>query len=297
MAMAMPDPENLPFWFRQFISWSLKSTGIETVPERAANWPDYFDNTQGIGEVARTLFYKDKQSGVLLPFKGRARVVDVETKIGLEAHITAVAYGTTSKARKFWTNAIKQDLVPLELAIRFGLPGEVANDADYLAAATRMALHQRFWKVPYHWVGLLNGDVLWNNPIVRYTYHGNGGNGPLVGVSLEGNYPGLEKNRKKKHNGYDAFTIDTGRATIRLAVNHSRDLGAPIEFLFAHRQYSAGRVGDPGEGWWKEIGIPMAKELNLEIKYTFKHGSGNKIPREWDEHGLVDYRGRPIKAA
>jgi len=295
--MAMADPDNLPFWFRQFIGWALQSAGVETLPERAADWPHYFDNTQGIGEVARTLFYKDKRSGILLSFKGRAKPVDIATKIGVEAHITAIAYGTTKRARKFWIKAMKE-VVPLELMHAFGFPKDgSANDADYLACATRMALHQRFWKVPYHWVGLLNGDILWNNPITRYTYHGNGGNGPLVGVSLEGDYPGLEKNRKKKHNGYDAFTIETGRATLRLAVTHSRDAGAPIEALFAHRQYSAGRLGDPGEGWWKEIGLPIAKELHLQIRYNFKHGSGNKIPREWDEHGLVDYRGRPIKAA
>ncbi len=296
--MAAAERYEMPFWFRQFLSWSLKSAGIETVPERAANWPDYFDNTQGIGEVGRTLFYKDKRSGILLPFKGRARAADLAKKIGVEAHITAIAYGTTKKARRFWTNAIQEELVPLELAIRFGLPKDApANDVDYLAAATRMALHQRFWKVPYHWVGLLNGDVIWNNPISRYSYHGNGGNGPLVGVSLEGNFPGLERRRKAKHNGYDEFTILTGRAALRLAVDHSRDQGAPIQFLYAHRQYSSGRLGDPGEGWWKEIGLPMAAELKLEIRYRFKHGSGNQIPVEWDESGLVDYRGRPIKKA
>ncbi len=157
-----------------------------------------------------------------------------------------------------------------------------------------MALHQRFWKVPYHWVALLNGDVLYNNQITRYTYAGNGGNGPLVQVSLEGNYPGLEKNRKPKHNGYDKHTIETGRAAIRNAVHHSRDQGASINYLYAHRQYSKNRIGDPGEGWWKEIGIPMSLELDLEIKYDFEYGTGYKIPREWDENGLVDYRGRPV---
>ena len=295
--MAVAEHYEMPFWFRQFLSWSLKSAGIETVPERAANWPDYFDNTEGIGEVKRTLFYKDKRSGIFLPFKGRAKPVEAETKIGVEAHITAIAYGTTKRARRFWINAIKEGLVSLETARKFGFTGEPANDADYLASATRMALHQRFWKVPYHWVGLLNGDIIHNNIITRYTHHGNGGNGPLVGASLEGSYPGLEKNRKAKHNGYDDFTIETGRATIRLAVEHSRDQGAPIQFLYAHRQYSSGRLGDPGEGWWKEIGLPMAAELKLEIRYRFKHGSGNQIPVEWDESGLVDYRGRPIKKA
>ena len=39
----------------------------------------------------------------------------------------------------------------------------------------------------------------------------------------------------------------------------------------------------------------MSKELSLDIRYDFKHGTGNLICREWDEKGLVDYLGRPIR--
>jgi hypothetical protein len=293
----MGEHVTLPFWFRQFISWSLKSAGIESLPERATRWPDHFDNTKGIGEVQRTLFYKDKRTGLMLPFKGRGRPVDVSTKIGVEAHITAISFGTTKRARQFWLRAIEDGLIPEVLLQKYqqkalereGGPGESLE-----LVAERMALHQRFWKVPYHYIALLNGDILYNNQITRYTYHGNGGNGPLVGISLEGNFPGLARSRKKKHDVIDDFVIETSRAAIRLSVNKSRDEGAPIEILAAHRQYSSGRLGDPGEEWWKEVGIPMKKELNLEVRYSFRHGSGNKICKDWDENGLVDYRGRSI---
>lgn len=281
----MAEYTELPFWFRSFIAWSLRSAGIEKPPEREKEWPDFFDNTDGIGPVKRTLFYEDKSTGILLPFKGRARRVEPGTKIGIEAHITAVAFGTTARARRFWKDLIVTGQLE-------GIWEKYGKDED--EAAQRMALHQRFWKVPYHWVSLLNGDVIRNNPIDRYTYHGNGGNGPLIGVSLEGNYPGLEKNRKKSHNGLDEFTIETARAGIRLAVNKGREEGEPVEVLFAHRQYSGGRLGDPGEGWWKEVGIPMSKELVLERRVRFKHGSGNEICNEWDPLGMVDYRGRRI---
>ncbi len=284
----------LPFWFRQFIAWGLQSAGIETVPGRESAWPDYFDNTKGIGEVKRKLFYKSN-GGVLLPFKGRPKPVLAETKIGIEAHITAVAFGTTKSARKFWLQAIQSGLIPDALLKKYqieALEKEHGPIEGLELVARRMALHARFWEVPYHYVALLNGDVLFNNDITRYTYHGNGGNALLIGVCLEGNYPGLEKNRKPKHHQYDEFTIETGRAALRLSVSKSRGEGAPCEELYAHRQYSDGRLGDPGEGWWKEIGLPVAKELNLQIRYNFKHGSGNMIPREWDENGLVDYYGR-----
>lgn len=305
--MPEPDPDlvgevdrstGLPFWFRQFISWSFKSVGIEKVPERSTKWPDYYDNTEGIGEVKRTLFYKDKRTGLMLPFKGRGKPVSAERKIGVEAHITAIAFGTTKRSRSFWLRAIDDDLVPdvlLEKYQQEALEEEGGASVGMEVIAERMALHQRFWKVPYHYVALLNGDVLHNNPIGRYTYHGNGGNGPMVGIALEGNFPGLKKSRKKKHDDFDGFVIETARAGIRLAVEKSRKEGAPIEILTAHRQYSSGRLGDPGEEWWKEVGIPMKKELSLEVNYKFKHGSGNKICKDWDENGLVDYRGRPIR--
>ena len=277
------------FLLRQIVSFLAVKSGFERLPERESEWPSYFDNTDGVGPVKRELFFRDKRSGVYLPYKGTPKPVAIEKKIGLEAHITAIAFGTTRSARKFWTNLIESGEIPDEIWKRYGKTVEVA--------AQRIALHARFWTVPYHWVALINGDILHNNDVTRLTYHGNGGNGPLVGVSLEGSYPGLERNRKKSHNGYDEHTIETGRGALRLATRHSRDLGAPIEWLYCHRQYSDGRLGDPGEGWWREIGLPVAEEMSLRINYDFKHGSGNKIPLEWDDNGLVDYRGRPIVAA
>jgi hypothetical protein len=277
-----------PFWYRQLIA--LAKSVTEKTPERGNDWPEYFDNTDGIGHVKRKLFYKDRRSGILLPYKGRSKPVPVEEKIGLEAHITAVSFGTTNRSRKFWSQLIASSELPKEVIdlYRKGFDGE-----DWIEkTAERLALHQRFWKVPYHYLGLLNGDILFNNDITRYTFHGSGGNSRLVGISAEGNFPGLEKNRKKKHNDWDEHTIETNRAAIRLGTLKSREEGAPIEFLYAHRQYSKGRIGDPGEGWWKEVGIPMCEKLHLERLPHEKYGSGYEICREWDPGGRVNYWGK-----
>ena len=279
------------FWYRQLVA--LARSTVETKPERARAWPDYFDNTDGIGPVKRPLFYKDKRSGILLPYKGRAKPVPVEDKIGIEVHITAVAYGTTKRARKFWENQIRDGLIPQEVLNLFRAGFE--DDPNWIAkVAQRMALHQRFWKAEYHFLSLLIGDLLFNNDITRYTFHGSAGNSSMVGVSQEGNFPGLEKNRKSKHNKWDEHTIETARAGVRLAVLKSRELGAPIEHMYAHRQYSKGRIGDPGEGWWREVGIPMCKELNLQKHPHEKYSTGYEIPRDWDPEGRVNYRGKPL---
>lgn len=279
------------FWLRQLIA-AANST-VEKKPEIATKWPDFFDNTDGIGSVKRPLFYKDKRSGILLPFKGRSAPVAVEDKIGVEVHITAVAYGTTKKARAFWTRLIRSgelDDTVIEL-FSDGVKYEVMTAEQVANTAERMALHQRFWKAEYHYIGLLNGDILHNNDITRYTFHGSGGNSKLIGVSGEGNFPGLEKKRKKKHHGWTPHEIETNRGALRLAVLNSREDGAPVERLYAHRQYSGGRIADPGEGYWKEIGIPIAKELNLERMTFQSFGKGREICREWDEEARVNYWG------
>ena len=279
------------FWYRQLVAAARAS--IEKKPEVAQKWPDFFDNTDGIGHVKRPLFYKDKRSGIMLPYKGRAKPVPVQQKTGIEVHITAVAYGTTRRARAFWSNLIlTEDLDDAVIELFSGVKKEAMTADDVAQAAERMALHQRFWKAEYHYIALLNGDCLYNNDISRYTFHGSGGNSKLSGVSGEGNFHGLEKKRKKKHNGWVEHEIVTNRGLMRLAVLRSREEGAPVERLYAHRQYSGGRLADPGEGYWKEIGIPMAKELNLDRRIFEKYSKGNEICREWDEEGRVNYWGK-----
>lgn len=279
-----------PFWLRSLIGQLKQGTGIEQLPPRAKAWPDFFDNTEGIGDVKRKAFYKKS-----LTYKGRLGEYPIEKKIGIELHQMACKFGTSSSRRRFWAKAINDGRIPDELLEKFkeGLEGE---RGEVLAqVATQLALHERFWKVPYHYLGLLNGDLLYNNPISRYTYHGNGGNGPLIGVAMEGHFPGIESIRKTKHDGFDSHVIATARAAVRLAVTKSREEGAPVERIYGHRQYSSGRTGDPGEGLWREVVLPMAKELDLEVRLDFKHGSGKKIPRDWDPRGLVDYKGRALR--
>lgn len=113
------------FALRQLLAFIAQATRIEKLPEREQEWPDFFDNTKGIGPVERQLFYKHR-SGVMLPFKGHTRPVPIEEKIGIEAHITAVKFGTTSRARKFWRKLIESEEIPPEIWQLFGKTPEGA---------------------------------------------------------------------------------------------------------------------------------------------------------------------------
>lgn len=248
----------------------------------------YFDNCDGGLGAFRSDWYKAK-SGAQLPFKGRPDAVDIGTKTQVCMHITAATYSTVGYQRRPWAKRLNAGTLPMELTEAFDL---ATNGVDVTAA--RMALHARFWKVAYHWVGLLNGDVLYNNQATRYTYHGNGSNSASIGVSAEALLPALERGRKSKHTEVDAAFIETNRRLIREAVTHSRAEGAPIDNITAHRCFSGTRTGDPGESVWREVVKPMASELSLDIDYTLRRSKGRPIPKEWDDDATHNFAGRPV---
>lgn len=275
---------------RQLLNWLQLGT-FWRLPERAIVWPDYFNNCDGLLEefYPRPNFYYSKYSGKKIPFKGRAEPIDPKVKTHICAHITAVEFGTSVWRRRYWKKQMPK--MPKVLLDQYHY-----NSNTIEQTAERLALHERFWRVPYHFVGLLNGDVLYNNQINRYTYHGNGANGPSIGLSAEANLPALEKNRKSKHSKVDEFFIETNRAAFDVAVLKAQVSGAPLEYFGCHRQYSGRRRGDPGEFYWREIGKPMAQKHGLKIDYEFRalKAKGLWVPIEWDEDANYDYWGNVI---
>lgn len=256
---------------------------IETDVPAWFDGPDFFDNCEGGLASWRTDWYKHK-SGKMLPFKGQPRAVPIEDRDRICMHITSCHFGTSSGQRRAWTKRMDAGKLSDELLASFGVD-TLGTDA----AAARMALHARFWKVPYHWVGLRNGDILYNNLPTSYTYHGNGANRRSIGVSAEAVLPGRERGRKSKHDAMSASFIETNRNVLRLAVVRSRAAGAPIDAITAHRCYSKTRQGDPGEAVWREIVKPVAQELELSIDYDFSQSSGRPIPSDWDDDAHSRY--------
>lgn len=278
-----------PFWMRRVLDRILKLF-IEKLPERADQFPEYFDNIHGpLAKKYREPFYK--YGGKMLKFKGYRSPLNPEAKEGLCLHQTGAEFGTSRWRRSFWRKVIDKDPETVT-AHGFEIPDDEEGKQKL---AERIALHERFWKVPYHFVALPNGDILYNNDVRSYTWHGNRANKKTLGVAVVGHFPGLEKNRKPSHTKVDDFFLSTMRKCMRLAVLKSREEGCPIEDLTAHRVYSAGRINDPGEYIWKHVAIPSMDEYSLTSDYGRKVDSGRPIPQDWDPKSPYDWYGNIVR--
>lgn len=255
-------------------------------PETPSTFPRYFDNWDGeLARRYRERVYQHESSGTWLDWTGRPGDVDLSQRTHVCCHITAVTFGTSASRRRAWLTRVEQGEISPETLAAYGY-----DAANPTACATRMALHERFWKVAYHWVGLLNGDILFNNAPSRYTYHGNRSNRFALGVSAEAVLPGREAGRTSSHTAVTESFIETNRLTLRYAITTARDLGAPIQHATAHRCFSMQREGDPGEAYWKNVAIPVCRDLDVDIDYELVDG-GRPIPRDWDPGSPFDWKG------
>lgn len=258
-------------------------------PPKLVVVPGHFDLTErpaGLPALPRSKFAR--RGGLVLVREPE----DIDT---LCFHQMAVAFGVSKRRVRWWIDQASKGRIPGELLIAYGL--EDTNDPDQLQAfGRRIALHERMCKIPYHVAGLLNGDVVHINPLLWYTYHGNLANARSLGVAADGLYPGLERHRKSKHNSLDEFMIDTICHAIRVAMMKAQALGIDIKYADAHRVYSGGRVGDPGEGIWDQAVLWAVKEYGLQVRYELKRSRGRPIPIEWDPDAHFNYAGKRVKA-
>lgn len=264
---------------------------VESDPDPGAGAGDeWFDNCTDAGIARwRPDFFTPRGSRAKLPYKGVATPVPIESKTHVCMHITACHFGTAGYQRRVWERRLDAGEVPADLTEEYDL-GTLGRDG----VAERMALHARLWSVAYHWVAMRNGDILYNNQPTRYTYHGNGANRPAIGVSLEAVLPARESERRARHDDLSETFVANGQRLLRIAVTQTRAAGAPLTHLTAHRCYSPQRRGDPGEGVWREIVVPVAAELGLEVDYAFSEGGGRPIPTDWDDSATHDWAGRSV---
>ena len=120
-----------------------------------------------------------------------------------------------------------------------------------------------------------------------YCYQANTANSESVGLEVEGVYPGLETPGCVVPS---QRVVDAARAAVRYMVETGRAQGMPIQYIWAHRQSSANRRGDPGESLWREVALDFAvAELGLETQPSRTWGDGRPIPVEWQLQGVGPY--------
>lgn len=170
-----------------------------------------------------------------------------------------------------------------QVAKELGVP----ND-ERLAIALRVVED-----VPAHATAMQSGDVVLRSPLEAFLYHANALNEASLGLEIEGLYDGVEV--EGAHPPPTPVTIAAARmATVQL---YERGLkaGMPLKYVWAHRQSSGTRLGDPGSVLWIEVGLWAVKELGLEAQpmetwLSRRSGRGNPIPEVWGGPEGVKYR-------
>jgi len=194
--------------------------------------------------------------------KGKVVVRAPASVSGVMLHQTAVFYGVSSQQ-------------------------QAASGGD-----RHLALHRRGLNVACHAIafdgqraGVVCGHGVATAPVAWYCYQANTANAESLGLEIEGAYPGTVTPGCVMPS---QTVIDAARAALRYLVEEGRREGMPIRYVWAHRQSSASRRGDPGEALWKAVALEYGvKVLGLETQPARTWGDGRPIPVEWQPDGGV----------
>jgi len=165
---------------------------------------------------------------------------------------------------------------------------------DAAGGDKHLALHKRSLNVACHLIAFDGrgaqidcGHAVWPNPLEWYVYQANTANSISCGVECEGEYPGVVSPGCTMPSDR---LIQASRDAVRFLVEQGRSQGMPLEFIWAHRQSSATRRGDPGEALWKEVVLAYAVPvLGLRTEPARVWGDGRPIPLAWDPNGVGPY--------
>lgn len=163
-------------------------------------------------------------------------------------------------------------------------------------------LLERYDTIGAHFAVLRSSRVLRMCDETRVVWHGQGWNQQCVGIEINGLYAGREDDPTTAPNEAIRTTWDNPatarreqpmaivpeqmaatRSLIRwIAWNVARH-GGEVKVLCAHRQSSAARPNDPGEGIWRVVALPLHAELGLtDGGVGFAIDDGQPIPECWD---------------
>lgn len=179
-----------------------------------------------------------------------------------------------------------------QTSILYGISKRQTNEAG---GNQHLALHNRGLKVACHGVvfggegaDIECGHALLVNPLRWYVWQADTMNSISLGLEIEGDYPGLMRSRNERVLDH---IIKAAREALKALVNEARKEGAPIKYIWAHRQSSAMRRDDPGEEIWRRVALEYGVAvLGLETQPGRTWGNGKTIPKIWDEiNGIGKY--------
>jgi hypothetical protein len=156
------------------------------------------------------------------------------------------------------------------------------------------ALHRRGLRVGCHVIAFEGtraavecGHVCYINPLAWYVYHAQQANSFSVGLEIEGCFPGLTQNEQMPAS---TRIIDAARLALKFIMVKADELGMDLKFIWAHRQMSSKRRGDPGQELWKRVVLDYAVPvLGLKTDTNATWDDGRPIPLEWDSAGTAYY--------
>ena len=161
-----------------------------------------------------------------------------------------------------------------------------------------LARNLRGLNVACHVIAWADGTSCHVNPLSWYVHHGNGYNPTSLGLEIEGAYRGLVRHPfKGKQKPLAPETLSGAKAALLYLVTEGRKLGMPLTNIYAHRQSSGMRQGDPGEEIWRELVLGFAvPELGLVAvpgeslpASNSTSGPGKPVPTSWDPDGIGKY--------
>jgi hypothetical protein len=157
------------------------------------------------------------------------------------------------------------------------------------------ALHRRGLRVGCHVIafdgasaGVECGHVCHVNPLTWHVYHAQRANSFAVGLEIEGQFPGITPNEQLSAS---TRVINAARLALKFIVVKARELGMNnLEFIWAHRQTSPKRRGDPGQELWQRVVLEYAVPvLGLKTEPRAVWNKGRPIPLAWDPAGKGHY--------
>lgn len=140
--------------------------------------------------------------------------------------------------------------------------------------------------------------VIMNDP-VDMIWHAQGLSRKTIGIEIEGNFYGVEGAERTLWSGgggpYDLnpMMISALNEVKNWLIEEFSQRNVPWTRIYAHRQSSPTRRGDPGSLIWNEVALSWAEDLKLgdsrDGGHYFKLGKGRPIPMLWDANRIIKY--------